>query len=49
LAIARIWRHLRLTRRLLYECRLEVQMLLDREVSPRHAHAVAAISLATSI
>jgi hypothetical protein len=24
-------------------------MLLDREVSPRHAHAVAAISLATSI
>jgi hypothetical protein len=49
MAITMIWQHLRLTSRLLYECRPELQMLYVRRLSPRHAHAEVTIPLATSI
>jgi hypothetical protein len=49
MGVAMIWQHVLLARRPLYECRLEVQMLYDRRLSPGCAHAVAAIPPASSI
>jgi hypothetical protein len=48
MGVAMIWQHFLLARSR-YECRLEVQMLYDRRLSPRRAHAASAIPFATSI